>query len=131
MDAIHGEFFAGAVAGRAALAEDGGVGQGVGSGRHVVVAALAGGRDRRRGLGEAAGAGHRGLGSDVLHQVGAGQVAGGAIAQVAREPDFLVIGGPQHVRIRQVLAAVNAVDLHGQVDALAGGAIRQGRDCGR
>src|ERR1039458_1916963 len=48
VDAIHGEFFRRFVAGGAALAEDSCVRQGVGSGRHIVVAALAGSRDRRR-----------------------------------------------------------------------------------
>src|ERR1019366_7272035 len=124
---IHGGRFARFVAGRAALAQDGGVGQGVGSGRDVVVAALAGGGDGRRGLGEAARAGYQRLGPDVLHQVTAVEVAGAAIPQVAREPHFLVIGGPQHVRIGQVLAAVDAVDLPGEGHAVTRGAIRQRR----
>src|ERR1017187_5792217 len=54
-------------------------------------------------------------------------MAGRAVAQVAREADFLVIGGPQHVRVGQVLAAVDAVDLPGEVHAITRGAIRQGR----
>src|ERR1019366_838050 len=57
----------------------------------------------------------------------AADVTGIAIAEVAREPDFLVIGSPQHVRIGQVFAAVDAVDLPGEVHALTRGAIRQGR----
>src|ERR1700688_54396 len=87
MDAIHGELLARSVAGLAAFAEDRRVSQGMRSGCDVVVAALAGSGDRRRGLGEAARAGYRSLSLDVLHEIRAGQVAGGAIPQVAREPD--------------------------------------------
>ena len=119
--------FARAVAGRAAFAQHGGVGEGVGSGRHVVVAALAGGGDRRRGLREAARTGYHRFGPDVLHEIRVAHVAGAAIPQVAREQDFLVIGGSQNVRVGQVLAAVDAVDLPGEVHALARGAVRQGR----
>ena len=75
---IHREFLACAMASGATLAQDRGIGQRMGGGRHVVMATLASSRDRRRGLGEAARAGNLGLGSDVLHQVGAGQVAGSA-----------------------------------------------------
>src|SRR5664279_2163946 len=116
--AIDGSWFAGFVAGGAALAQDGGVDQGVRSGRNVVVAALAGGGDRRRSLGEGARTGYHRLGPDVLHEIGAVDVAGAAIPQVTREPDFLVIGGPQHVWVGQVLAAVDAMDLPGEVHAI-------------
>src|ERR1035438_4708720 len=126
VDAVHGECLARAVARGAAFAQGCCVGQGVGSSGYVVVATLARRGDRRRGLGEAARTGDQCLGADVFHQISAGHVAGGAIPQVAREPDVLVIGGPQRVRVDQVLAAVNAVDLPGEVHALIGGAIHQG-----
>src|ERR1019366_2001210 len=126
VDAVHGELLARAMASGATLAQDRCVRQGVGSSRNVVVAALAGGGDRRRCLSEAARTGYQCLGPDVLHQISARQVAGGAIPQVAREPDVLVIGSPQHVGIGQVLAAVDAVDLPGEVHALIRGAIHEG-----
>src|ERR1035438_8283023 len=103
------------MASRAALAQNGGVGEGVGGRSDIVVAALAGGRDRGSRLGETAGAGNQRLGADVLHQVRAGQMALGAVAQVAREAEVLIIGGSQRVRVRQALTAVNAVDLHVEI----------------
>src|ERR1035437_6021898 len=127
VDAIDGGWFAGFVAGGAALAQDGGIGQGVRRGCNVVRGGLASGGDGRRSLGEGTRAGYHGLGPDVLHEIGAVEVAGAAIPQVTREPDFLVIGGPQHVWIGQVLAPVNAVDLPGEVHAVTRGAILQGR----
>src|SRR5205823_10302849 len=64
------------------------------------------------------------LRTDVFRPIGAGDVAGGAIAQVAREANFLEVGGAQDVGIRQVLAAMDAVDLHRHVHALFGSAVR-------
>src|ERR1035437_5203816 len=124
VDAIDGGWFAGFVAGGAALAHGGGIGQGVRIGCNDVVAALASGGDGWRSLSEGTPAGYHGLGPDVLHEIGAVEVAGAAIPQVAREPDFLVIGGPQHVWVGQVLAAVDAMDLPGEVHAVTRGAIR-------
>src|ERR1035441_5520090 len=124
VDTVHRELLARAVARGAALAQDCCVGQGVGSGRYVVVATLAGSGDRRRGLSEAARTGDQRLSPDVLDQISAGQVTGVAVAEIAREPDVLVIGSPQHVGIDQVLATVDAVDLPGEVHALIRSAIR-------
>src|ERR1019366_8008133 len=98
VDAVHGEFLTSAVARGATLAQDCCVGQGVGSGRYVVVAALAGSGDRGRGLGEAARTGDQRLRPDVLHEIRAADVTGIAIAEVAREPDFLVIGSRSEER---------------------------------
>lgn len=89
------------------------------------MAAQAGSRDRGRRFGEAGGTRHHGFGSDFLYEVSAIQVAGSAITQIARESDFLVIGGPQNVRVREVFTTMGAVDLPGEVDALSRSAIRQ------
>lgn len=41
-----------------------------------------------------------------------------AIAEIARESDVLIIGSAQSIRIRQVITAVNTVDLCCEADAL-------------
>src|ERR1039458_6059994 len=115
------------MASRAGLAENRRVGQSVGSRRDVVMATLARSRDRRRGLGESTRAGYEGLRPDVLRKVSAGQMAGGAGAQIAREPHTLVVSRSQDVGVGQVLAAVNAMDLHGHVHALSRSSVREGR----
>ena len=50
-----------------------------------------------------------------------------AVAKIAREADLLIIGRAEDVRVRQVLTAVDAVDLRREADALLGDAVGQRR----
>src|SRR5271166_6631593 len=127
MDDVHRELSVVAMASQAAFADRCGIGQSVRSGLLVVVAGQAGGCDGASGRSESAGAGDRGLRADVVDLVGAGQVAGNAIAQIAGKANILIVGGSQDVGIRQSVAPVDAVNLSGETDALFGSAIGKRR----
>src|SRR5438094_9452167 len=112
MHLVRRELGALPVAHDARLTESSGVEHRVLSGCLIVVAALASGRDRRRGRRKATRTGHHRLGADVVHLIGIRHVASGANAQVARKSYVLIIRGSQDIRIYQRLAAMDTVDLN-------------------
>src|SRR2546427_274353 len=111
----------------AALANRRCIGQSMRSGRLVVMTTLACGRNRTRSRHETAWTGDRSHRADVVNLIGVIDVARTAVAKIARESDLLIIGRAQDVRVRQVLTAVDAVDLRREADALFGDAVCQRR----
>src|SRR5579862_4176401 len=97
----------------------------MGSGGFVIVAALASGRDRSRLGYEAAGTRNHGFCADVINLIGVVHVAGGAIAQIARESNFLIIRSSQDIGVSEILPAVYAVNLPRKINILIRSAVFQ------
>ena len=124
---IHRELCVLPVTDYAALTELSCIRIGVRSSGLVVVTALA---RRRKGWGgrrEASRTCHHRDRADVVGLVRVVHMASGADAQITRESDLLIIGLPQHIRIREVLAAMDTVDLPSHVDTLLRSAVDQRR----
>ena len=88
-----------------------------------IVAAQAGCGDGHCGWREAARRLNGGNGADLIGLIRSRKVAGGAILQIAGEADILIIDTRDDIRVCEILAAMDAVDLRCEVHGCLGSPI--------